>query len=63
VLGVPFLQSVLSAAFHASPAKGALAWVIAPGELAFAGLELDGARSAAEAADSAARAERWIELD
>jgi hypothetical protein len=63
VLGVTFFQRVLRAAFHAAPAKGALARVVAPGELAFAGLELDGARSAAEAADSAARAERWIELD
>jgi hypothetical protein len=43
VLGVSFFQRVLRAAFNAAPAKSALAGVVAPGEFALAGFELDGA--------------------
>ncbi len=63
VLGMAFFERVLRAAFNAAAAEGALAGIVAPGELAFAGLELDGARGAAESADGAAGAERGIELN
>jgi hypothetical protein len=63
VFGVAFLQRVLRATFNATPAKSALARVVAPGELTFAGFELDGARGAAESADCAAGTKRGIELD
>jgi hypothetical protein len=58
-----FFQGMLDAALDAAPAEGALAGVVTPCELAFAGLELDGARGAAESADGAAGAECGIELD
>src|SRR5208337_3425090 len=63
VLGVAFLERVFNATLHAAAAEGALARVVAPRELALAGLELDGARGAAEPADGATSAQRGIELD
>ncbi len=54
-------QRMALAAFHAAPAKRALAGIVAPGEVALAALEFDGARGAAHLADGAAGAERGIE--
>jgi len=57
------VDRVALAALDAAAAKGALAGIVTPGELAFRGFELDGAGGAAEFADGAAGAERGVELD